>query len=91
MILASTRPSVPLPLPAALPRPDSSIVVRFGKRLRMLRLEKGYTQTQLADYLGIDRSFISDVELGKKALSLSYLETIAQGFHLSISELTEGL
>lgn len=75
-----------------LPTPASqSITVTFGKRLRTLRTEHGYTQTQLADYLGIDRSFISDVERGKKNMSLTYLETVAQGFKLTLSELTRDL
>lgn len=70
---------------------SQSITVTFGKRLRTLRMEHGYTQTQLADYLGIDRSFISDVERGKKNMSLTYLETVAQGFKLTLSELTRDL
>ncbi len=77
------------PLSSAVRPP--SIVVSFGKRLRALRMEHGYTQTQLADYLGIDRSFISDVERGKKNMSLTYLETVAQGFKITLSELTRDL
>ena len=69
----------------------SSVTESFGRRLRTLRVTSVYTQTQLADYLGIGRSFISDVERGKKNMSLSYLETVAQGFHMSISELTRDL
>ena len=41
------------------------ILRRFGLRLRELRRQHGWTQIQLADYLGIDRSFISDVECGR--------------------------
>ena len=43
-----------------------NVTVRFGKRLRKLRKEKGWTQVQMADTLGIDRSYISDMERGKK-------------------------
>ena len=69
----------------------SSIAVRFGERLRSLRLAHGYTQIQLAGLLGIDRSFIGNIERGSTTISLSYLETIAQGFDLTLSELTEDL
>ena len=64
---------------------------RFGACLRTLRKERGYTQVSLAAHLGIDRSFISDVERGRKNLSLSYLETIALGFGLTLSELVAEL
>lgn len=80
---------VPVPGPSLVRQP--SITVSFGNRLRTLRVKHGYTQTQLATYLGIDRSFISDVERGKKNMSLTYLETVAQGFNISLSELTRDL
>jgi transcriptional regulator with XRE-family HTH domain len=34
--------------------------------LKALRKAKGWTQVQMADALGIDRSYISDMERGKK-------------------------
>lgn len=68
-----------------------SISVRFGSRLRSLRRDRRLTQVQLADHLGIDRSYISDVERGRKAMSLTYLETVADGFKLTLPELFEGL
>jgi transcriptional regulator with XRE-family HTH domain len=44
---------------------NENITVRFGKRLKELRNKKGWTQVQMADALGIDRSYISDMENGK--------------------------
>ena len=70
---------------------NSPLKVRFGERLRQLRQSRSYTQQQLADYLGIDRSFLSDVECGKKNLSLHLADTIAQGFHLSLADLLRNL
>ncbi len=67
------------------------IPVRFGRRLRSLRLERGLTQVQLADHLGIDRPYLSDVERGKKAMTLSYLGRVAQGFNMSLAELLNDL
>ena len=40
---------------------------------------------------GIDRSFISDIERGKKAASLVTMEVIALGMKLSLSELLKDL
>lgn len=66
---------------------SASLTRRFGWRLRHLRLERNMTQRVLATYLGVDRSFLSDVELGKKSISLDYLEIIAEGLKLSLTEL----
>jgi transcriptional regulator with XRE-family HTH domain len=66
---------------------NENITVRFGLRLRMLRKQKGWTQVQMADALGIDRSYISDVERGKKNVSLPTMEVIALGFEISLSKL----
>ena len=65
----------------------SDIRARFGGRLRQLRKKKGLTQVELADYLGLRRTYISDLERGKRNVSLLTLEIIARGFGLSVSEL----
>lgn len=60
-------------------------------RLRTLRKAKGWTQVEMADALGIDRSYISDMERGKKNVCLSTLEILALGFEISMSKLISGL
>ena len=64
---------------------------RFGVRLRELRHERNLTQLRMAVDFGIDRTFISDVERGRKSISLPTLEVIALGMKLSLSELLKGL
>ena len=71
--------------------PRENITTRFGKRLKTLRKAKGWTQVQMADALGIDRSYISDMERGKKNICLPTLEIIALGFEMSMSKLISGL
>lgn len=60
---------------------------RFGQRLRELRQERNLTQSQMAKKFGIDRSFISDVERGRKSISLGLLEVVALGLKISLSVL----
>lgn len=60
---------------------------RFGLRLRTLRRDRNLTQVRMASAFGIDRTFISDVERGRKSISLPMLEVVALGFHMSLSEL----
>jgi transcriptional regulator with XRE-family HTH domain len=60
---------------------------RFGVRLRQLRRERSLTQLRMATEFGIDRTFISDVERGRKSISLPIMEVMALGFKMSLSEL----
>lgn len=45
----------------------------------------------MADALGIDRSYISDMEGGKKNVCLPTLEVLAQGFGISMARLISRL
>ena len=63
------------------------IRIRFGHKLRKLRLNRGWTQIQMAEKLGLDRSYLADVERGKRNISIVNLEVIASGFGLSLSRL----
>ena len=45
----------------------------------------------MAEALGIDRSYISDMERGKKNICLPTLEVIAKACDLTISQVLKGL
>ncbi len=64
---------------------------RFGARLRELRRERSLTQVRMSVDYGIDRSYLSDIERGRKSISLAYLEVIALGMQISMSELVKDL
>lgn len=92
-------PSTPLPVQRETPysrRPQNyflplDVSSRFGVRLRQLRRERNMTQLRVAVEFGIDRTFISDVERGRKSISLPMLEVLALGFQLSLSELLKDI
>lgn len=89
---ALLSPSVRSPLVADCdPVRHRDIGTRFGERLRELRRTHCLTQIDMAEMLGIDRSYISEVERGKKGISLVTLEIIALGFRLHPSELLRDL
>ncbi|MFT6638387.1 MAG: transcriptional regulator with XRE-family HTH domain [Flavobacterium sp.] len=44
--------------------------IQFGNNLRRIRLEKGYTQEQLANELGVEISQISRIERGVISTSI---------------------
>jgi transcriptional regulator with XRE-family HTH domain len=64
---------------------------QFGERIRALRQERGWTQVEMADFLAMDRSYLSEIETGKKDPSLTMLRTLATGLSITISQLTDGL
>ena len=53
------------------------------KNLKKLRLERGLTQKQLADALGIDRTAVAKYETGKNGATSEMLEKIADYFAVS--------
>ena len=70
---------------------SSDICVRFGRRLRTLRARKGWTQVYMAEHVGMDRSYISDLDRGKKEICLRTLEAVALAFDLTPSKLLSRL
>jgi transcriptional regulator with XRE-family HTH domain len=70
---------------------SSDICVQLGKRLRALRKQREWTQVYMAEHVGIDRSYISDMENGKKAICLPTLQVLADAFGTSISKMLTGL
>lgn len=96
------RPTPKVPLPAAAvscppppaqaePQMPRDIASRFGRRVRELRHARGMTQVEVAVGFGIDRTFISDVERGRKAVCLPTMEVFALGFGVSLSDLLRGI
>ncbi len=67
------------------------ICSRFGERIRELRIEREWTQIYLSVHTGLSRTFISDLELGRKEPCLRSLEIMAQGFGMTIIELMKGV
>lgn len=60
---------------------------KFGKRLKELRLEKGITQEQLAEKLGLSANYIGMIERAERSTSLSKLFTLAKVLEVKMSEL----
>ena len=63
----------------------------MGDRIRKLRKRRGWTQVVMAEKIGLDRSFIADVERGKRNISILNLDLIAKGFKLPLSRLLSKL
>ena len=70
---------------------STDICVRFGKRLRSLRKQREWTQVYMAEHVGMDRSFISDLENGRKEVCIRNLELLATAFGMTVSKLMSRL
>ncbi len=62
------------------------ILTRYGQAVRKIRLERGISQEELADRCGLHRTYISDIELGKRNLSLENIERIAISLNKTLPE-----
>lgn len=49
-----------------------------GRNIRRLRRERGLSQEELADEIGVHRTFMGGVERGERNLTLQTLERLAQ-------------
>lgn len=67
------------------------INLRFGVRLRNLRVQRDLSQEELAVRLLVPVSHLMDLETGLKSASIIDLDSFAQQFNLSIAELLSGL
>ena len=66
---------------------NKTLQIRFGKRVRTLRKEKGWSQEEFADRCGLDRTYISGIERGVRNPTLTVIGVIADGLRCSIQEL----
>ena len=62
----------------------------IGERIKLRRLELGWTQDQLCQKAGISKGFLSDLENGKRSVSANNLLDIARALSLSLDYLMTG-
>lgn len=59
------------------------------KNMKQIRLDNGWTQQYVADYLGITKATYSNIETGKRNPSLNLALQIQKMFGTSIENLLE--
>lgn len=64
-----------------------SIEERFGMRVRELRLRQGISQEELAWRCQLSKNYVSDVERGRRNVSLKAIEKFARGLHVKVEDL----
>ena len=61
--------------------------VAFGEVLREMRKQKGYSQELLAYESGIERNYISLLELGKNNATIKIIFKLSEGLEVEVSDL----
>ena len=59
----------------------------LGQEIRKLRTARGFTQETFSKACGLDRTYIADVELGKRNISIENIDKIAKGLAITLPEL----
>lgn len=65
--------------------------MRVGRRIRVLRTEREWTQAMLADHAELTREHLSELENGHKEIGIRALEKIAQALGVNLQQFFEGL
>lgn len=68
-----------------------NVKIRFGKRIREMRISKGISQEKLSELANIDRTYITDIELGKRNVSIEIIEKLSNAFETPLHKLLNEL
>lgn len=66
---------------------NKKLLVLFGKKLRCLRKSKNYTQEDLASLAGFSRSYYSDIETGKRNISLINIYKLSEALDVPLKDM----
>lgn len=64
-----------------------SICVQVGRKIRDLRMSKGWSQRMLADHAQMEYAHLARLELGQKEAGLLILQRIANALEVQVWEL----
>lgn len=62
-----------------------NIKEKFGEKVKSLREAKGFSIEHLANISNIDRNYISDIEKGKRNVSIEIIEKITIALNIDLA------
>jgi transcriptional regulator with XRE-family HTH domain len=69
----------------------TDICEQFGSNLRRRRLKCGFTQEELAHRVGMDVSYLSELENGRKEPCLRKMKEVSQALGVPLGQLLRGI
>jgi transcriptional regulator with XRE-family HTH domain len=65
----------------------SKVLIKFGERVREVRIQRGLSQEKLAHLADVHRTYIGMIERAEKNITLINIEKVANALEISINEL----
>lgn len=62
-------------------------VIMIANALRLIRVFHDLKQIELADKMGVSKSYISEIEAGKKSPSIQLIEKYSEEFKIPVSSI----
>ena len=69
----------------------TDICDQFGGNLRRIRRKHGFTQEELAHRVGMDVSYLSELENGRKEPCLRKMKELSQALEIPLAQLLRGI
>lgn len=66
-------------------------LIKFGLKVRELRLVKGLSQEDLADLAGLHRTYIGGIERGERNVAFLNIVRLAKALEIPLSDLMKGV
>lgn len=70
---------------------EETLAEGFGRLVRRLRKERGFSQEEFAFRVGVHRTYMGDIERGEKNVTLVTADKLARGLDLTLAELLSEL
>ena len=67
--------------------PEEEVLAAFGRAVRKVRLERGFTQEGLAEAAGIHPRYVSDVERGQRNVGMVNIDRMAGALSVDLPTL----
>lgn len=66
---------------------DEELLKNFGLHFKLARMKKGFSQAQLAELINSHERYISDIECGRRNITLKTVNKFAIAMDVKLSEL----
>lgn len=70
---------------------QDAVLAALGRNIRKRRETKNFSQEKLAEKAGLDQTYLSGIECGKRNPGIKNVAKLAKALDLTISELCKGV